>query len=270
MGNYKSKNSEQKINLNHNNYNIQQNEIFKNESKYEKEVINEIIIELKISDKEIQKEINILCDKNQLIKDKKGNENLYKDYNINPPKEFNYFNKENTKLYLNDKEIEFNYKLKFNKIGINKIIIKSNINLYSLSSMFYNCKNIIKIKFIKIKPNNVINMSYMFYSCNNLSDLNLSSFNTNNVTDMSYMFYYCNYLFDLNLSSFNTNNVTNMSYMFSKCYNLSKLNLSSFNTNNVTNMSKMFYNCINLNKVIINKLNIKKFKNKINISKLKI
>ena len=32
----KSKNSEQKMNLNHNNYNNQQNEMFKNESKYEK------------------------------------------------------------------------------------------------------------------------------------------------------------------------------------------------------------------------------------------
>jgi hypothetical protein len=49
------------------------------------------------------------------------------------------FIKNNTKLYLNDKEIEFNYKLKFNKIGINKIKIKSNINLNCLSSIFYNC-----------------------------------------------------------------------------------------------------------------------------------
>ena len=67
---------------------------------------------------------------------------IIKENNINPPKEFNYFNKNNTKLYLNDKEIEFNYKLKFNEIGTYKIIIKSNINLYSLSSMFYNCRNI--------------------------------------------------------------------------------------------------------------------------------
>ena len=40
MGNYKSKNSKEKINLNH-------NVITENESKNEKEVINEIIIELK-------------------------------------------------------------------------------------------------------------------------------------------------------------------------------------------------------------------------------
>ena len=139
----KSKNSEQKMNDN------QQNEMFKNESKYEKEVINEIIIELKIYDEDIEKEINISCDKDKLIEDNKVYENYYKEININPPKEFNYFNKDNTKLYLNDKEIEFNYKLKFNKIGTYKITIKSNINLISLSSMFYNCSNIINIKFIK-------------------------------------------------------------------------------------------------------------------------
>ena len=56
----------------------------------------------------------------------------YKKNNINPPKEFNYFNKNNTKLYLNDKEIEFNHKLKIDKNKINKIKIKSNIKLFTL------------------------------------------------------------------------------------------------------------------------------------------
>ena len=182
MGNYKSKNPQQKINLN------------------TKEEFIEIILELNISDEEKNKEIYILCDKNKLIEDNKKSENYYKENNINPPKEFNYFNKDNTKLYLNDKDIKFNYKLKFNKIGINKIIINSYIKLFSLSSMFYNCSNINNIKFIK--------------------------FNTKNVTDMSYMFYHCKNLSKLNLSLFNTKNVTNMSYMFDECKNLSKLNLS--------------------------------------------
>ena len=108
----------------------------------------------------------------------------------NPSKEFNYFNKDNTKLFLNDKEIEFNYKLKFKEIGLYKIKIKSKINLISLSSMFYNCRNIINIKFIKFNTNNITNMSGMFNDCKNLSELDLSSFNTNNVTDMSYMFFW--------------------------------------------------------------------------------
>ena len=59
--------------------------------------------------------------KNQLIKDNKQYEYYFKKNNINPPKEFNYFNKNNTKLYLNEKEINFNYKLKVEKIEKNKI-----------------------------------------------------------------------------------------------------------------------------------------------------
>ena len=129
--------------------------MFNNEFQNEKEVINEIIIELKISYKEKGNEIYILCDKNKLIEDNKIYEDYYKENNINPTKEFNYFNKDNIKLYLNDKKIEFNYKLKFNEIGTYKIKIKSNINLISLSSMFYNCNNIINIKFIKFNTNSV-------------------------------------------------------------------------------------------------------------------
>ena len=50
-----------------------------------------------------------------------------------------------------------------------KIKIESNVKLFSLSSMFYNCSNINYIKFIKINANNVIDMSYMFLGCKNLT-----------------------------------------------------------------------------------------------------
>ncbi len=116
----KSKNLDNKVILNNENYNKYENE---------KEENNGIIIELEIanneksnySDDEIsddkksddfddevsndekKKEINILCDIEKLIKDNEENEGYYKKNNIDPPKEFNYFNKNNTKLYLNDK-----------------------------------------------------------------------------------------------------------------------------------------------------------------------
>ncbi len=183
MGNRKSKYLDNKMILNNENCNNQQSKIIQNKNENEKEDDNEINIELEIandensfdsvdeisnyeksddsdSDEEIvndekEKEINILCDKEQLINDIKEDEDYYKKNNINPPKEFNYFNKKNTKLYLNDKEIEFNYKLKFNEIEGNKIKIKSNIKLFNLSTMFYNCKNIINIKFIKFNIYNI-------------------------------------------------------------------------------------------------------------------
>ena len=119
-------------NINKENCNNKQ-KIFENESQIEKEEDNEIIIKLNIYNKYKGNEIYILCDKKQLINDKKKNKDYNEENNINPAKEFNYFNKDNTKLFLNDKEIKFNYKLNFNEIGINKIIIKSNIKLISLS-----------------------------------------------------------------------------------------------------------------------------------------
>ena len=99
-----TKNSDKQMIQNNENYSSQQNKIIQNEYENEKEEDNEIIIELQISNNEKEKEINILCDIEQLIKDNKRMENYYKRNNINPPKEFNYFNKNNTKLYLNDKE----------------------------------------------------------------------------------------------------------------------------------------------------------------------
>ena len=95
----KSKNLEQKINLmNNEKNNNQQNLMYKNKSQNEIEENNEIIIELEIFNEKNEKEIYILCDKNELIKNKKRNEDYCKENNINPPKEFNYFNKDNTKL----------------------------------------------------------------------------------------------------------------------------------------------------------------------------
>ena len=105
-----TKNSDKKIIQNNKIYSGQQNKIIQIEYENEKEEDNEIIIELQISNNEKEKEINILCDIEQLIKDNEENEDYYKRKKINPPKEFNYFNKNNTKLYLNDKEIEFNHK----------------------------------------------------------------------------------------------------------------------------------------------------------------
>ena len=118
----KSKNLEQKIIINQENNNNQQNKIVQYEYENENEENDEIIIEIEISNKQKEKEIYILCNKNNFIEDNKSNENYYERNNINPPKEFNYFNINNTKLYLNDNEIKFNYKLKFHiKLKLNQI-----------------------------------------------------------------------------------------------------------------------------------------------------
>ena len=161
--------------------------------------------------------------------------------------DFNVLNKNNTKLYLNKKEIPFSTKIIINKIGIYKIQIKSNIKLTSLSKMFKNCYYINNITFNKINTSNVTDMSEMFLNCYNLMNLDLSLFKTNNVKKMDNMFAYCYKLKNLNISSFETNNVENMNRMFYYCEQLSNLDLSLFQIKNVTNMKEMFSNCSNLN-----------------------
>ena len=75
----KSKNLVQKINfMNNEKNNNQQNLMYKNESQNEIEEVNEIIIELEISNEKKEKEIYILCDKNELIKNNKRNEDIFK------------------------------------------------------------------------------------------------------------------------------------------------------------------------------------------------
>ena len=72
----KSKNSKQKIHLmNNESYNKNKKINYKNESQNEIKEVNEILIELEIFKKN-GKEIFILCDKNELIKNNKRN----KDY----------------------------------------------------------------------------------------------------------------------------------------------------------------------------------------------
>ena len=104
-----SKNSEKEINLNKENNHKQQIKNNKNKIKENNEIIIEL--EIKISNKEKGKEIYILCNKEQIIKD---NKNKLKT------KIFDYFNENNTKLYLNDEEIQFNYKINFNKLELIK------------------------------------------------------------------------------------------------------------------------------------------------------
>ena len=86
-----SKYLKNKINLTDENYNIQQNKNIQNDIKNVIEEENEIIIELEISVEEKLKDINILCDKDKLIKDYKNSEDLYKKININQPKIFDFF-----------------------------------------------------------------------------------------------------------------------------------------------------------------------------------
>ena len=154
---------------------------------------------------------------------------------------------------------------------LSEISVFINDKVDTFDSLFEDCEIIKKIKFLKVKRNNIkkmnslfqsifseeekiykfctkniINMSNMFNGCIRLQELDLSNIDTINVTNMSNIFKGCIKLTKLNLSNFNTINVTDMSNMFSGCVFLRELNISNFNTKNVINMSSMFSGCKNL------------------------
>jgi len=210
----------------------------------------------------------IICEYN--IKKDKLNQpigilNSYEEAKRKHPRDWNWENikiienekeiKENCKIYLNNKRIDFCYKYEFEKIDKNEITIFTEIPLKSMSYMFSYCSLLTSLNLSNFNTNNVNNMENMFSDCCSLTSLNFSNFNTNNVKDMSSMFYNCSSLTSLNLFNFNTNNVNNMWGMFYNCSSLTSLNLSSFNTNNVKDMGSMFYNCSSLTSLNLTNFN---------------
>ena len=193
---------------------------------------NEIIIEIEVGKKDLNKKISIL----------------------RPNKEIN---ETNTELYINNKKIEFNKYFIPKKEGIYSIKLKFNLYIKDCFGMFAFCSNIKKINLSNFETKNVTNMGYMFYNCSNLKNIDLSPFDTKNVTCMNNMFSNCTNLESIDLSSFKTKNVTNMDAMFFDCHNLETINVSSFNTDNVNNMTSMFEGCSKLNKIDISSFNIK-------------
>ena len=202
---------------------------------------NFIILKIKVTNDDINKEIYFLDNSNNL------------DENINQKNchtHLNELNELNTKLYINN--IEYKYKKYFipEREGIYSIKLELNISIKDCSYMFFKCHNTINIYLSSFNSKNVTNMNEMFSLCTNLTDIDFSNFNTKNVSDMGLMFQGCSKLNNIDLSSFDTRNVTNMCGMFSCCSELTNLDLSSFDTKNVKNMNQMFYWCpklINLN-----------------------
>ena len=118
---------------------------------------NEIIGEIIITEKDINKDIRII--------------NSYEEANRNccHLKKREYGNekeiKDNIEIIINNEKIDFSYFYKFKEKG----------------------KHLIKYVF----KNKLSNISYMFAGCTSLSNINLSNFNTQNVTNMFRMFSGC-------------------------------------------------------------------------------
>ena len=155
----------------------------------------------------------------------------------------------NCVIKIDNENIPFNYKHKFNKKGKHSIQYFYNNLLNKTTYMFFECSSLTNIDLSNLNTQNIIDMSGMFQACSSLTALDLSCLDTRKVTNMSGMFLGCESLLNLNLSNFNTKNVNDMNYMFHGCKSLTNLDLLNFDTQNVTNMQNMFYGCESLKSV---------------------
>ena len=233
------------------NYNDVQVTEVKSKKSYEK--LNEIKINIKIEQNEVDNIIYFLDNSNingdyweDYIKVKHNHDNLME------------INENNTTLLINGQTMPFKkyFIPKICGVYTIKLIFKNKIT--NCAYMFCECNNIIDIDFSKFNTQDVTDMKYMFFYCHSLTTLNLSSFNTENLKDTQRMFSGCSGLKSLNLKNFNTKNVTNMFSMFSGCSSLTTLDLSSFNTENVTTMFQMFGGCKSLSKLDLRSFNANK------------
>ena len=119
-------------------------------------------------------------------------------------------------------------------------------NVWSMSGMFSNCKNLTSLDLSGWDTSNVWNMDWMFSDCESLKSLDTSDWDTSKVSYMREMFFQCEGLKSLDLSGWNTSNVENMKSMFEGCKNLKSLDVSGWDTSNVKDMSSMFCGCKNL------------------------
>ena len=202
------------------------------------------------------------------------------EYNENKLKIFDKLfvdnNKDKCKIIYNHKEYEL--KEYFEEIDNRhnnqeiKIKIKDINNIYDMSYMFNNCKNLFKI-FDKSKENDLqdsfesknnsseynIEISLLDTTKNNSSDKNdiiyegcetnlssMSSITMRNITDYISI---SNNIYSINsiLNPFYIINVMNLKNMFNNCSSLISLpDLSKWKTSNVTDMSNMFRECHSL------------------------
>ena len=235
-------------------------------------------------------------------KDKNGDEfkDIYFLENINykrngqtstEEEKFKELNKNNTELYVNNTQTEFNKFFRPTREGeyTIKLIIKNKIK--NCNNMFLNCRNITSINLSSFNSSEITDTSGMFRHCHHLKEIIFGGFNTEkvvnmkhmfakckelkkivfprtfitkNVTDMALMFFGCENLEELNVS-FDTGNVTNMHGLFQDCFLLKKLNLSSFKTGKVKAMSQMFKNCSILKEI---KIDLNNF-NTINVTNMR-
>ena len=184
-------------------------EVLNSIKKIQKNIKNEIKLNLKVENIDINNEVNFLTHFETID-------------NFKP---LNELSELNTEIFINEKQLKFQRSFNPEKEGIYSVIIKFHNPLKDCSYMFYGCDNIIGIDLSSFDTKNIINMKNMFMFCINLKSIDLSNFNTTNVENMENMFYRCKNLIKLNLTSFDIKNVKNISGFIDGCNSLKEINV---------------------------------------------
>jgi len=212
-------------------------------------IFNQIILKVKVEQKDINKKVYFLSDIKSLVKSPYYILCIGDDNEKALKKIIKELNNRNTQLYINGIKLGFsNYFIPQNE-GIYLIKLVFNIKMMHCCYMFSCCKNIIEIDLSNFDTSKVVNMTGMFYECKSLENLSgISKWDTSNVIDMSYMFFICQSLEILpDISHWNTSNVEDMSRMFYNCKSLLSLpDISKWNTSKVNKMNYMFFSCKSL------------------------
>ena len=109
---------------------------------------NEIIIQIKIDEEELNKDVYILN-----YPYYKSSDGIRREAN-----ELKEMNKSNTLMFINNKKVDYEKYKKFDKKGIYEIKLKLKIDLVNAYCMFLGCKNIIDINLSKFKTDKINNI----------------------------------------------------------------------------------------------------------------
>ena len=115
------------------------------------------------------------------------------------------------------------------------------MNSIQASNLFFSCGNLKEIYFSSLFNNiEVKSMSFMFYDCTILTSIDFTNFKIKNATSFVYMFKGCSSLKNIDISNLDISKVTNMKEMFYECKELESVQFPNIKTQNLTLIEKMF------------------------------
>ena len=231
--------------------------------------INYIILQVKIDEEDLNKEIRLL----NHVKTNENDYNFGKDdietiidnqiVDIMFENDKYYWNFSTTgthtiKIIFKKKLLRCNYLFSYD--DVDKIDC-SNFDcsqIIDCSYMFYNCFSLIEINLGKLDFALSNDFSFMFAECHNLEKLDVSYFNANNSKSFHCMFRDCSKLKEINVSKFKTTNCENIFGMFARCSSLESIDMQNWDMKNINNIDYLFMGCSKLKNIKMNFNNDKK------------